>query len=468
MSERAYGCWATLIAFVSLWARSYGFYREPWLDEIYSLNDSSLSWEHLSRGDHPLLFHVVLGALNPNDSVVVARILMLAIALLTCVAFLWATKPLGREGSLLGLIFLMGNPLLINYGIEIRMYGLLVLITCLVLREIRRIQTSPASLSNYRLLIAWLVLATQTHAVGIFLAPAALLALLLAKRENRPGVGLSATLILIPLASLLVWMWAYQMRYKLSHTSWIEYPSPGVVFQHIADLTVTGRISAPELAIAGAGLLIAVFCLAGLGEGGSCYLAGGLLYFIQVLVFSLLLKPILIARTLLPVIPFLAAFLAVRYQSVLQRARLSRAILLLLLTYSTCNAVHWIAYESQTCPLPMKDGLTPVAATLHPDDYLVVDWALGPIPQFYFPEHPSERVKSLNPRNPQPDRLPAPGTTVYLILWIPEDGKALPVQGVVSKGRSEKLLFESPAILIYRYLPLSGANSTPENPPPNQ
>lgn len=375
---------------------------------------------------------------------------MLLIALLTLLAFLWALKPLGREGTLLGLVFLASNPLLINYGIEIRMYGLLVLLTCLVLGELVRLRAGPHDSHTYIRLVVWLVLATQTHAVGIFLATTSLFILLMPPKRSRPGGLLCGTLILVPTLSTLGWMWVYRMKDKLANTAWIDHPSFQKVFKQTANLFLGRDAPNGEIVTVLFLLLVSIFLIAFLGHGGVPYLAGGLFYCGQILLFSLLLKPILLDRTLLPCVPFLAAFLAIRYQSIVHRRRLSRALLLLTITYAVGSAGLWVFRNSQLCKTPIKHVLVPIANTIKPDSYLVADWALTPLPYFYFPNHPEEKITTSNPHNPDPRQLPGPGT-VYLILRTDPEVEIPELRRALRRDRLETVLFRSADFEIYRF-----------------
>lgn len=450
MSEKSFRLWAFLTVVLSLGVRSFGLFREPWLDEIYTLFDSSLNLFRLTQGDHPPLLHVILGLLNPEDSVAVARLVMLAISLLTSLAFLWAMKPLGREGSLVGLVFLLGNPRIIVYATDIRMYGLLVLLTCLVLGELQRFQSGTPTFSGVLRLVGWLVLATQTHAVGIFLSTTALLVLLLFGKRSRPGPVLGGAILLIPLLSTLGWIWLYRMKDKLSNTSWIEYPAPGVIAEQTGYLLVDWKHSSAEAVIVLSLLLVSLCLCLSSGQGGKPYLAGGLFFYGQILLFSLLLKPIMLDRTLLPCLPFLAAFLAVRYQALLGRPRMSRAILALVIAYATYCSGQWVIYKNQICDTPFAEGLKPIANSIERKAYVVADWVLTPVPYFYFPDHPKEKIRIVNPHDPDLNKLPGQGTA-YLILWNRKDGKTLEVRRRIGRGRSEKRIFQNSAIRVYLY-----------------
>ena len=420
------------------------------MDELYTLFDSSVDLRHLTAGDHPPLFHFILGLINPQDSIIIARTSLILIALLTLLAFLWALKPLGREGTLLGLVFLASNPLLVNYGIEIRMYGLLLLLTCLVLGELVRLRAGPLDGRSYLRLLAWLVLATQTHAVGIFLATTSLFILLTPPKNSHPGGLLCGTLLLVPTLSTVGWMWVYKMKDKLANTAWIDYPSFQKVFQQTANLFLGRDAPTGEIVTVLFLLLVSIFLIALLGQGGVPYLAGGLFYCGQILIFSLLFKPILLDRTLLPCIPFLAAFLAVRYQSMANRRRLSHALLFLMLAYAFGSGGLWVFRNSQLCRTPIKHALVPIAGTIKPDSHLVVDWALTPLPYFYFPNHPPEKITASNPNNPDALRLPSPAT-VYLILRNDPEVRMPKLRQELRQDRSETLLFQSSDFEIYRF-----------------
>lgn len=236
---------AALVAFIVVRCRDLTTYG-LWMDEVYSVRFARASWPGLieqtaADAVHPPLFYILLKIWITigGESLLWLKLL----PLLFSIASIFAIYLVARELSVsngefaIALIFISPNALLIYYAQELRMYGLLILLSLLsvwaFIRFVNKRGRHPGivffvinALFVYTHYFAWLTVAAEGFALVILYRPNL-------KQFVRHGVGL----IIAFLPWVLAVASAAAARGTMSgNLAWIDRPTLMAIPVFLADL----------------------------------------------------------------------------------------------------------------------------------------------------------------------------------------------------------------------------------------
>ncbi len=374
--------------------RSLGLAKPPWLDECYSLAEATSDLGKLAASDQAPFFYWYLG-LDSSPSLLSARLMVLAITSLNIGALMMLARRWGRAALVATGSLAISLPFLLRYGTELRCYGVLVTFTALALWFLEEFLENDFHRGWYWLLLSVLVMCPLTHAVGVFVPAAVLVTLYCLCRDRElslPPLKSLATLLLLPYLSLLSWLLAFNMTEKVYRVDWISNPTPSYVARELAGLILGtvrdgadffGNAFILVAALSGLCILVAGLSLLPPSGGSKAYLWGAIVYAAQVLAVSILLRPILIARTLVPMIPFLVLFFALGLATD-KNERRKKIALVCLGAFSLLSMVRWVVWEGRAVKEDWYSSVEQVM-TLRSVDYpLFYHVRFQPVFDYYF------------------------------------------------------------------------------------
>ena len=449
------------ILLLALALRLIALDKSIWLDEYASIRLAS--WDSLrqmlsaARNDNAPLYFLLLWAWRHlGGEVALLRLPSLALGLLTVlVAAAWVRRS-SALGAPLAALFLAVAPALLRNSQEIRQYALLGLLAALSFYLASRLAADPEPLWPYLGLGLCLSAAVLTHVVGILLAvPACVFAALASPdvRRFRPA-GLVLALALPAAAFLGVYAVFLRGAVVAERTAWISPVTPRVVRRVALDMFGFAEsdwagppgsplsIAPGRCAALGAAALLAVLACFGRWRAGLPFLAAALAYWLQMALYSLLVRPILLPRTALPgLIPFVG-FLSVQWATIRPRW-LRVAAVALAIALSAAFAWQWIAAGAGQPFEDWKLAASTVASDWQPGDLVLCYPAdTAALVRYYAPDLLDKAVVEL-PRQidfPLPAAAPAgqPGS-LFLVLRCASTpgGDMSDYRALLSRLRSE-------------------------------
>ena len=384
-----------LFVMAGVWLRSLAVSKPPWVDECYSLVEASTDMGKLAASDQAPFFYWYLG-LGGTPSLLSARIMVLALTSLNIVALMMLSRRWGRTSLVLTGMLSISLPFFLRYGTELRCYGALITFTALALWSLDEFLERGGHRGWYALLLFSVVLCPLTHAVGVFVAVAVLVTLyFLCRTRGRslPSFGLLIPLLVLPCLALLSWLLAFHMTEKVQHVGWISKPTPPYVAKELAGLILgTGRDGADSfgnpfvlvVGISGVGILVAGALLLPSRRESGAYLWGAFSYFLQILAVSICLRPVLIARTMVPMLPFLILFVAAGLGQ-----RRQRIVVGCLTIFTVMSVVRWVVWEGKKEKEAWYAAVEQVMAVRSTEYPLYHNVRFQPIFDYYF----SSRIK---------------------------------------------------------------------------
>lgn len=380
----------TCVALVvfGIWLRTLGLSKPPWFDEIQSVLGGSTHLATLLGVDQPPLHFWLNGFFHAGGDPFRSRVVSLVWAALF-LAVLWIVSERHFPAGGPVVLWLAATaPFLLRYGVEIRAYGLLILVTTLALAFYQELAADGAHRWCATGLIASLTMAPLTHAVGVLVVPA-LAGLLWARKER----GLALTASFVPVLAFFCWYVAWDMRNRLGSTEWISAMTPlhlthqlirlGVGF----DDSVVGLLGGPnQMMVASSLIALSLLGLTVLFSGGEGkeFLAAGLIYLGLVVGVSLF-KPICLSRTLLPLWPFFLFFVASGVNSLHSRKALI-AVVLCAGWFGCFSAHRWIQDFAERPIQDFRPSIKAAREVLDDTSVLVVSPPTRQVARFYFPD----------------------------------------------------------------------------------
>ena len=345
-----------LFVMAGVWLRSLAVAKPPWVDECYSLAEATTDIGKLAASDQAPFFYWYLG-LGGTPSLLSARFMVLALTSFNIVALMMLSRRWGRTSLVLTGMLSISLPFFLRYGTELRCYGALITFTALALWSLDEFLERGGHRGWYALLLFSVVMCPLTHAIGVFVAAAVLVTLyLLCRTRGRslPSFGLLVPLFVLPCLALLSWLLAFHMTEKVQHVDWISKPTPLYVAKELAGLILgTVRDGADAfgtpfvlvVGISGLGILVAGAALLPPRRESGAYLWGAFSYFLQILAVSICLRPVLIARTMVPMLPFLILFTAAGLAALGERRK--RIVVGCLTIFAALSVVRWVVWEGK-------------------------------------------------------------------------------------------------------------------------
>lgn len=299
--------------------RAPGLSRPVWLDETHSFTraaDPSLAQLTLNSisDEHPPLYFAVLrawiAAFGSSDAA--ARLLSLVLTLGSLAVLLATLGARSAPSGLAAGILFATNPLLVRYGTEIRSYALFILIVLIATAAAWRLAEAPASRSSRAALMVALPSAVLTHAAGLFLLPTivAFVAVAAPRTERKRALLATAAPVIAATAILVPLVAGFQTLGRDMQNWWVPRTTAGLVARCIDSLFgLPGWLAeghALRLALGAAILAAAVaLVIASRERMAIAFLAAAGAFWASIVLTSVLLRPIVLDRLLLPVLPLL-------------------------------------------------------------------------------------------------------------------------------------------------------------------
>lgn len=205
----------TGVLLLALLMRLVGVTRtDVWADESMTLMLIRAAWPDLLTGlplatDHPplsfLLFKAGMVALGSEWGL---RLLPVALGVAAVWVLMRVAHAIKPEAMMPTGLLAACSPVPVFYSQELRCYSLLFLLTALSLWAAQRVRESPASARNLALFSVLAALAAYTHSVGLFVLPTCAAFLLVGgPRAPATAGGNSSALFKALLRPAGVWLW---------------------------------------------------------------------------------------------------------------------------------------------------------------------------------------------------------------------------------------------------------------------
>lgn len=368
--ENSYVIFFILILFFGAALRLLGLNRGLWIDEYSSLQlvlDPNFFYRMYRYNSPPLYFFLLHVLTRLSMAEPVLRLLSVIFGV-TTVAFIMLTlRYFSSRASLIAGLITAALLSFLEYSLDIRPYALLILSTALSFYFAAQLAFTRKGTSAYVGLALSLTLAILSHAVGIFL-PLALFAFLAclpswssSKKLFRLALAFGLPGLIFVLLFWLVlrrhaltpwWMppvsWELVSKVLLTNTG-LDAISPnlwaGMLPAHFLDQSPIAILNALAL-LCGSSVFFVVIPL-GDWKKAFPFLASGSAFLGQLIIYSLLFKPIMFDRTAMPsMVPFtmlVSLLLATLPTSALRK--LATAALSIVLVLS---ATQWLRIYSHT------------------------------------------------------------------------------------------------------------------------
>ena len=348
---------APVIVGAALCLRILGLNKGLWMDETYSvLTISADTLRAMLRtmrwGNQPPLYYVVLRfwSMLSTDEVML-RLLSVVLSLAVILIVMYLMKRYSPSAALFSGLVLAAFPLVLRYSQEIRPYGLLLLATALAFCFASQIIAQPERTYSYLGLAVSLSAAILTHLVGIFLfLPVCLFVLL--RNPSWRSVSIPGSVAVIASVTAVILAVRYYLLGMESVTSnwWMPPISLSLmssVAKNATAMTSTSTQTAGtllDLLTQGGALLafilLTVAALFGDWRRSLPFSIAALAYWMELVAYSVVQKPVFFDRTALPgLVPF-SGFVGLQVATISKRWIRNTAIGALLLM-ACCFATRW-------------------------------------------------------------------------------------------------------------------------------
>lgn len=364
---------------------------------------------------------------------------------LVIVAMEWM-KRYSYLSSIITGIILATMPIMLQYSQEIRGYSLLLFTTALSFYFASLLIANPERISAYLGLAFFLTLSVSIHMIGVMLIlPVWIFIITMIPNIKRIDLKNAIFTIAVPVMVFIFFRFFY-LKTALFKDWWI----PPVSFDLLVSIAqyISPTSASPLINLQGDSSLLGIYLnylealtifvlfpiillIFGDLRRSLPFLLAALVYFGQLVIYSIGVLPILWERTLLPGIVPLVGFISLQLATI--RIRLLKVIsIALIILLSLISTRSWLTYKAWQ-PVENWRGISKILeASWRPHDFVVVypDFASGPV-QYYFPALPAESItkvpyridgKSLIQLSQIGDEISGSGTkapsTVFLIFRI--------------------------------------------------
>lgn len=346
-----------VIIVLALTLRLLGLDKGIWLDEEFSvrmISQKSL-WQMLQDLRHdtyPPLHYIFLylwGQVSNQEEFL--RILSIFFDLGTLIVIVQWLKQYSRLASVLAGIFWATTPIMLRYAQEIRSYSLLIFATALAFFFASRLTFEPEKRSGYIGLAVSLTIAVSSQLVAIMLfPPICLFILLMTKDQSRIQWGKAITALVIPTVVFFLFYQFYLIKLPEETDNW-WMPS---VSLNLIDSTINYILGFSSLSLAPYldhfnnfiiwgffGVLVAF----GARQRNYYFLAPVILYWLEIIMYSMVKVPIFWYRTLLPSLVPLIGFIALQIATI-QKQKIKIGCIIGFTALSLIFTANWITNQA--------------------------------------------------------------------------------------------------------------------------
>lgn len=401
-NSKAYYFHFVLILVIAVGIRMIGLDKGIWCDEYSSLSfshesDLMSTLSKLRENDHPPLYFLMLKYWSRyNSGETFLRLLSLAFGMgFILVTMAWL-KPYNRPASLLTGLYLSTAPMMIRFSQEIRGYALLLFATALAFYFAAWVIRQPEKISGYAGLMLSLTMAISTHLIGIFLMAPIIGYIVFSLNPKKLRPLAAAATMAVPVAAFIFFHSFYLELVDKDASWWI----PPVTWDRIT--RIAGQYffqpwrSLPDVAktiLLWGTFLLPVLPLFWGNKTKKPYflLVAALLYWLQIIGYSLVKVPVLLHRTALPgVLPFVG-FITLQICSISNKTVKTSLVLIYIIL--CCNAgLFWLHYYAGKPNEQLREVSQKLASQWHPGDKVVFWKNSEKHVRYYFTELPDDAV----------------------------------------------------------------------------
>lgn len=336
-----------------------GLNKGLWNDEYFTIHKISHPkivemFRELRRDVHPPLYYVLLyfwGQISKKEEFLRLFSVFLSLGTLTIVIN-WI-KQYSPLASLLAGVYLATTPIMLRYSQELKAYPLLVFATSLAFLFASHIIAKPEKSLGYIGLSLSLVVAVSTHLVGIMLIPSIFFFIYLQAfllKQKIQYLKLTAAII-IPTITFIYFKFFWLKQVREIQDTWWWMPDINLDLISSTAKYVFGLSSLylplnwiPLLAFLVSGIF-AISVWFGNWRISFPFLVVAIIFWLVILIYSLLDSPIFYYRIILPsLVPFIA-FVALQIATISSR-KIKIASIVCLLILSLSYTVNWVTHQA--------------------------------------------------------------------------------------------------------------------------
>ena len=341
----------------------FGLNKGLWGDEIASVIKISYRnidemFERLRTDVHPPLYYVLLsfwGQISKQEEFL--RLFSLVFSVTTLLVVIRWIKQYSSLASLLAGLYLATSPIMLRYSQELKGYSLILFATSLAFLFASRIITKPQKYLGYIGLSLSLTIAVSTHLVGIMLIPPIVCFIAIQAFFSPIKINLLkfifklAVTITIPVITFIYFKFFWLNQVQEIQNSWWWMPAPDLYLISSTTKYLFGLSSLylpinfiPWFAF----IFSATFATSlffGKGRISFPFLVAAVIFWLEILIYSIIESPIFYYRILLPgLIPF-AAFIALKIATIPNK-KIKIVSILCLLILSISYSLNWITNQA--------------------------------------------------------------------------------------------------------------------------
>lgn len=410
-SKKLYYCTALLILCLGIGLRFVGLDKGIWTDEYASINRATGDdYIKALRNDMqpPTYFLILRLWAKINDSEVFFRILSIIFGMLSIVVVMLWLKHYSLLTSLIGGFIFTTTPILLRYSQEIRGYSLLILATVFSLYSITQIVFKEKNRWYIYLSLA-LCIAATTHITGILVLPTVgiyLLVHLLDNKKEFPWGKIILAFLPPVLLYFIIYFFFFENLY--SPNWWMPPLSMSLFKSQFRYVFGVDKFLFPTRSLRNYrlnstllyeyGLKIAVFLLGSailiLGNWRKSWhlLLTAVVYWSQVILISLLFRPIFWFRTLIIGVVLFIGFVAIQSNTI-RFNKLRIFVMISICLLSLLGAIGWIEIEAGVPQEQWRQAAHYIEEEFLPSDVIAFypPYTEGPI-RYYFRDLDDDNV----------------------------------------------------------------------------
>jgi 4-amino-4-deoxy-L-arabinose transferase-like glycosyltransferase len=390
-----------------------GLDKGIWVDEWSSISVSQSgglleTLAKLRYYDHPPLYYMMLhlwSQLGNNEVFLRLPSVVMGIGTMV-VAMVWLRLYSNLASILIGLL-LGAAPMFLRYSQEIRDYPLLLLATALAFLFASLVQKKPERLSNYVGLGLSLAVGIASHLAAIFLIlPVCVFLYALPSRGKTLHWSKIIPTLAIPTGVFLFLYLFFLLNLDKSSDWWVPSISASTIALTASSLF--GLSMFPWPWVLERVLFVAVpFFAVGLAFGdwrsSAPFLMAALVYWVQIIIYSVAITPIFLDRVLLPGLIPLAAFVALQIASTKQKV-LRTISIVTCISLGLASGLNWAIQRAWEPVEPWKQVSSLLDSQLQKNSLLVFypDYCAGPV-EYYSTRLQSVKALEIRPRTGEKD-----------------------------------------------------------------
>jgi uncharacterized membrane protein len=354
-----------VIIALALTLRLLGLDKGIWLDEEFSIrmisqNSITQMLEDLRHDTFPPLYYICLyywQQISHQEEFL--KVLSIFFDLGTLIVIIQWLKQYSRLASILAGLFWATTPMMLRYAQEIRSYSLLIFATALAFFFASRIALASEKRCGYIGLLVSLIIAVSSQLVGIMLfLPICLFILLMTKNRNIIQWGKVITALIIPTVIFFLFYQFYLIKLP-DETGYWWMPS---VSLELIDSTINYILGFSSLSLPNYSYNINNFIIWGffgiLVAFGAWqrhypFLAAVILYWLEIIIYSMVRLPIFWYRTILPSLVPLIAFMTLQLATI-QKKNIKVLCIIVFITFSITFTINWITNQAWKPVEPLK------------------------------------------------------------------------------------------------------------------